>query len=424
MPDVDRFLGQLVERAQRLGAPYVEALQTSSEGRIIEVSRGKVVRAEPTADARLTLRCIDDRGAEGQAAGSPEEAETLLEQALAAASAAPVRSPAARPASRLPAARLAPPRGLGIDDRRYPALTDEERREVLLDAEGDLKSNDRRVRVTALRYEDSRRQRIYANSRGTVAEEWGTTYRMLGAVTVAVGSQEVKIEECFEGRTFAGVTSLPLGGALASRAEAVAAPRASWSGPVRMLIPSRIVAWCCEQLARRAVPGHPTPDLHPSLHLIDDGTLAGGLRTSAFDDRGVPPRPVLLLREGRWYGTLSGSGDDGEATGHWFDGEWRPNNLVLRPGMRSVAVVVAEQRAPVFVLDSVDASFDAESGRWTGTASGVLTRGGVEGALRESRFEANLYEVLTRVVEVTGDTDRIGGVDAPAILVDGASLTA
>jgi len=87
-------------------------------------------------------------------------------------------------------------------------------------------------------------------------------------------------------------------------------------------------------------------------------------------------------------------------------------------------VVVGEQREPVFLLDSVDAAFDAESGRWTGKATGVLTRGGAEGAMREARFEANLYDLLSRVVEVTGDTDRIGGVDAPAILVDGASLTA
>jgi len=423
MPDVDRFLAHLIERAQRLGVPYVEAVSSSSEGRIIEVHRGKVVRAEPTLEGRLTVRCIDDRGAEGVVVGEIDSGEALLEQAMRETHEAVPGSPGARPVSRLPAARLAPPRGLGIDDRRYTALTDDERREVLVEAEADLKSIDRRIRVSALRYEEARRSRFYVNSRGVIAEEWGTVYRTLGAVTATVGSQEVWVEEAFEGRTFAAVASLPLGGLLATRAEALLAPRVSWSGPVRMLVPPRIVARCCEWLARRAIPGHLKPDLHPSMHLIDDGTMAGGLRTAAFDDRGVPPRPVLLLREGRWYGTLSSTGDDGEPTGHWFDGAWRPNNLVLRPGMRSVSVVVGEQLEPVFFLDTLNATLDEESGRWTGSASGVLTRGGVEGAVREARFEANLYEVLAKVVEITGDTDRVGFVDAPAILVDGVHLS-
>ena len=45
-----------------------------------------------------------------------------------------------------------------------------------------------------------------------------------------------------------------------------------------------------------------------------------------------------------------------------------------------------------------------------------------EGSVINGRLVGNLIDVLQQVVEVASDTDRIGHVDAPGIIVDGFRL--
>jgi PmbA protein len=165
------------------------------------------------------------------------------------------------------------------------------------------------------------------------------------------------------------------------------------------------------------------------LHLLDDGTLPGGLRTTAFDDRGVTPVPLTLLREGwvnnRFFGPEEARQRGARPTGHAVGEGQRPTNLQLRAGTRSMNALLADVSDPVFVLDHVEdiAGVDLRTGKIEVLGGGTFIRAGKPvGCAYRVQVTGDLVDVLSRVVDVASDTDRVGSVDAPGLLVDGLSI--
>ena len=112
------------------------------------------------------------------------------------------------------------------------------------------------------------------------------------------------------------------------------------------------------------------PDLFDTrILMVDDGTLFGGLRSRGFDDRGVTPVPLTLLREGRvdrsFLSVESARQQDTRATGHATRGEWVPYNLKIRGGTRSLNALMSEMDERVFYVDhfvDLQGGLDIETG--------------------------------------------------------------
>jgi PmbA protein len=428
-------LTDLIETARRRGARAAEALLTESEGLVLEVQRGKLTRQEPVREAFLTVRVWGDHGGEGTATGSPEEALRLAELALEAAARA-AADPNAGPVPKI----ANPPGGLGIDDKRHGQLTLGDRTEVVLAAEKGARTADRRARTDDFRYSDRRTRRALVNTRGLAVEEWSTLYRAQGRVSMGDDANEVRLWDDLASRAFASIASLPYGTSLAQRAAGLMGSGPSVSGPTRVVLPPRCVAALFERIGALFASDEPTflsraprrkddPVIDPRLHLLDDGTVPGSLRTCAFDDRGVTPVPLTLLKEGRpdkrlVDNTLARRAET-RPTGHWHGDGLRPNNLILRGGTRSLNALLIEMDSPVLVVDDVIdwSGLDLATGRARLRANGhVQRKTNIDGPVRDFWLTGDLVEVLNKVVEVASDTDRHGHVDAPAVVVDGFTV--
>ena len=64
------------------------------------------------------------------------------------------------------------------------------------------------------------------------------------------------------------------------------------------------------------------------------------------------------------------------------------------------------------------------TGDFSCTGSGFLRLGNerTEGVVRNARLSGNIIEVLKQVVDIASDTDRVGHVDAPGLLLDGVQV--
>lgn len=431
-------LMHLVEKGRDQGARATELFLEEVSGLEAEVVRGRPQK-RVIGWRRLRVRAwLDGRFADAE--GSPEEGPALLERALTAA-AAGQEDPLTTPPGRLPMVS----RGLGIDDRRFPTLSEGDRLDVIVAAERGARGADRRVQTRDFRYHDRRTRRAYIGSSDTIVEERSTTYHAEGRVDVDANGSSLSIGDFVSGRSFASISSLPFGAVLARRAVALLGEPIVLDGPTRVMIPPRVAAPLFARLAEafrhdRITSGRSLfadhlgsgrPIMDGRIHLIDDPQLPGGLRTYAFDEDGIPPVPLVLLREGavegRYLDLVPARRIDARPTGHAFGGTLRPSNLLLRSGTRSMSALLSEHSAvPTLVLDHVQDwdGLDLATGDLEARGAGFLQRGNVvEGPVRGVLLKGNLLDLLGRVVEIASDTDRIGHVDAPGLLVDGVTVS-
>lgn len=422
----------VVELALAEGAKAAEVLWLTATGSRVEVEHGRVAAQRPILEERCSVRVWLDGGRAGSAGGAPGNASKWVASAMRAAAKAS-EDPLSGPVDRL----TADTRGLGIDDPRYPNISASDRREAILASERGARNKDRRVLTDAFVYEDRRTCRRYISSRGVAGEEWSTTYRGSGGVRVIEGDAKVVLNSSVWGRSFASTASIPYGVTMAQRALEMIGTPADLSGEVRVMLRPEVTAGIFALLAPLFAPCS-TPSLldrqegkplfSGKIHLIDDGGLPGGLRTHAFDDRGVSPVPLTLIKEGvidrRYLDPREARRRETRPTGHTFGAALVPSNLMLRSGTRSINALLSEQSGTeILVVDHVrglDTGLDRKTGALRLAASGVLHRGtSVLAPFRDVELVGDLVDVLSRVVEVASDTDRHEHVDAPGMLLDG-----
>jgi predicted Zn-dependent protease len=328
--------------------------------------------------------------------------------------------------------------GLGTRDRRYSQLERSDRLDVLLAAERGARTKDRRVTTTPFEYEDSERSREYVNSRGVALSAQSTYFRAAGGLRVSSLGLDLSSE--VTSRSFASIASIPFGTQLGMRAVKLMEPVVKLgNGPVTVALGSLATAKLVARLGEefhpsRLVEGKSFLLSKPAdealfdrrIHIIDDGALPGGLRTRGFDDRGVPPVGLTLVREGHvvaWpLDPELARKQDTRATGHCIGDDLRVSNLRLRTGTRSLRAHQSELEIRMLVVDDIPdfSGFDPRSGDVRVVVNGRMMSGkNEEGPVRNITLSGNLMTILNQIVAVASDTDRYGHVDAPAMIVNG-----
>lgn len=381
-------------------------------------------RARPTSESGTSWRVRVYRDGGHTGVGTAATAGAALDRAIAAAEVAPA-DPHAGPIDRMPVRAG----GMGIDDRRHVGITEEDREELLQLAERPFERGP--IQLVDLLYTETRVERAWLSSRGAEAGEYATTYS-LSAVAVA---GEVRAAHRIASRHFSDVASLPFGTELKRRVEPLARPESPPPTLLPVVLDPRVLA----DLVRALAPAFAAPAVEagaftaplqgrrlasPVLHLTDDAGLFGGLHSRSFDERGVPPIAVTLLKEG----VVSGLYHDPESararalrpTGHVDGGELRPANLVVRPGARTRNVILTEL-GPHLVLDRLP-RLDLRTGRLTGPVPVVLAdRHDRKGAWTHA-MDLPLATLLGALTEVAGDQERSCEVDAPSGVFTGIDL--
>lgn len=429
-------LEALTHEARRLGARGAEVLLVDHDALTLVTNGRTSPDRRRDAGTVLHVRCWAEGGRRGEASGAPGDGLALLRHAATVAAEAP-EDPFGGPLRR----SSLPARGLGIDDQRHDQITDADRLEVVVTNQRAAARAQHRVRLGPFGYHEARVIRRFANNHGVNLEAAHTTYEAWGSLVLPSAEGDVHLADHIAGRAFASIACLPYGAVLAQRADALAAEGPALDGPVRVLLPPRatgaLMAWLAPMFAVDALERGGTfvarsqgePLFHRRLHLVDDGSLPGGLRTRGFDDRGVIPVPLTLLREGRVAARLldpeSARRLDTRPTGHCWPGGLEPTNLQLNGGARSINAWLGEQDQQVFEVDDLPdlSGIDPDTGDLDLVVHGRLhDRHTVLGARRHVRLRGNLLTALNQVHGVASDTDRINHVDAPGIFLDGLSV--
>ena len=388
------------------------------------VLTGSRARPTRTDEDRWTLRVWLEGGRAGIAVAATPRG--LVDAAMGAAALAPL-SPYAGPADRL----LPLSGSLSIDDRRHGTIEENDRTELLSMAERTLTQTG--VGLRRLRYMEVRERRSWMSSRDQELSVASTTY----SLDAQAGIDGVELKHCIASRHFSDVASLPFGTELRRRLEGLRTPVALPVEPLPVVLDPRAAADFLRRLApaftATAVRGGNflasrlgRPLANPVLHMTDDAGLTSGLYSRNFDDRGVPPIPVTLLKEGvptSLYHDPESAREFGlRPTGHVCEAGVRPSNLIVRPGARTRNVILAELKDYLMIdempfLDLV-----------TGAVAGPVRVGVVRAGQREGAAHVNLAttvpDLLTRVVEVASDQERNGEVDSPTLVLSPLSFSA
>lgn len=405
----------LLDAARRRGARAAEALR---EERTVLTQESARARPTSTDTVTWTVRVWLDAGRAGVGRGADPEA--ALAEALGRAQTSPP-DPYAGPADRIPMRSLA----IGIDDRRWPSVGDEDRAEVLAPAERALDRAPFQAR--GLRYTQERTRRAWASTRGTEAQETATRFSL--EATVVVG--ELEVHHAIASRHFSDVASLPFGPDLRRRAESLGIPASLPDLDLPLVLEPRVVA----DLARALAPAFAADQVRGSgflkdwvgrplgnstVHLTDDAGLFVGLCSRVFDDRGVPPIAVTLLREGVVHGFFhdpeSARAEGLRPTGHVSAGGIRPSNLVVRPGSRTRNVILTEL-GRYFLLDRLP-PLDLATGRFSGVVPVQIGERGERRGTAMVRFDHHVGEVLGAFRELAADQERANEVDAPTAVLE------
>jgi len=163
---------------------------------------------------------------------------------------------------------------------------------------------------------------------------------------------------------------------------------------------------------------------NPVLHITDDAGLFGGLYTRAFDDRGVPPIAVTLLKEGVVHGLYhdpeTARAEGLRPTGHVTGGALTPTNLIVRPGSRTRNVILGEL-VTYLLLDRLP-PIDTTTGRLDGEVPVVVVERGERVGSARVRMQISIAALFAAIQEIAADQERACEVDASTTIFSGAVL--
>jgi PmbA protein len=451
MPAANDLMERALAAARRAGAVGAEVLVTEQSNATWMTQIHSRVRSVPDINtshhdtASLALRVYLDGGRAAEhtigsdrlSALAPQLDAAALAAVAAAGEAAP--DPLAGPPDRMDIHT----RGLSICDPRQARLADEDRRDILSWNWGTARSVSGRIRPRQFTLEERRQRRSFASSRGVLASEEDTRYRISGEVaTSARGDERTSAGEVVS-RHFADIASRPLGAELGGRLEAGDRTTKMPGEALPLVIEPYIVADILALLppafdARQIEAGKSCLQSHfgtrvaPSgLHLVDDASVAGGLATRAFDARGVPSIPVPLMRDGVLNGVYldpeQARRRDSVPTGHAGPaGSLWAGNILLRPGTRTRNMLFADLSRYLVAIDLMKPPTLDVAGGMLQLDLWMLLDGPERspGKLGAYRVDVPLKDFLASVTLIASDQSRFGSVVACTLITEGLPLSA
>ncbi len=325
--------------------------------------------------------------------------------------------------------------GLSLLDRRQANLNHLDRTELVLENASGCEGVDSDIHLVEVTYREGTRTRYFASSRGAMGIERSSTFTATARARHRAGDRTYS--QTVSSRYFANIASMPFGVELGRRLRTLHTPATMPEHPLPMFIQPHVSAQIFASMApafvsRTVKKGKSfisqrlgKPIASPKLHVIDDPGLPGALGSRAFDDRGVPPVPVVIIREGiassLFFDVAEAREADLRPTGHFMDGMMSCSNLVMRSGTRS-RNAMGMDIGDYLVLENFHK--DLPVNPTTGLLDSpcdvlVCSDNAVVGAVRNAHMRIHASELLGAIREVTSDQARHGNVDACSMIVEG-----
>ena len=434
------LLTRLLVATRKRGAKAAEALLTESEHLLLRYQQDEVAPADPRRTHTLDYTVYLPGGRKAKSVlhyDNFDEVMAIMEesidQALARASLANT-DPLEGPSDRFDVEE----RGLCLLDRRLANLQLADRRDLLQENALACRAVHDDLRLDVMRYQETIRTRSFASTRGVSVSERSSTFSLIGTATHSSSGRS--ITDGVASRYFANVASIPIGFELGQRLALLHREAPLPEQPQALILSPRVSA----QLLRAIAPAFTAPGVRDGesfihrfigkriaaqrLHVIDDPGLPGAYASRAFDDRGVPPAPVVMIREGKasglFFDTYSARIANTRPTGHFMDGALRPSNLIMRPGTRS-RNAIGMDLSDYLVLDAFtrDDFLDIRTGMIDCPADFHVFRDNkVVGSAQRVPMRISIRRLLSAIVEVAGDQSRFGAVDSCSVVLRGIEI--
>jgi len=164
------------------------------------------------------------------------------------------------------------------------------------------------------------------------------------------------------------------------------------------------------------------------LSIIDDGTIEGGLRSSAWDSEGTPKQRTTVIDHGimnaflydQKFATLLGTKSTGNAQRYPNKGghiELEFNNLIILPGTQPLKEIVSESKKMIYVNKFSWLRPNPLTGDFGATIlNGYLIENGeFTQPLKGGTISGNMYNLLTNIESISKETRIVENADVPFI---------
>lgn len=171
-----------------------------------------------------------------------------------------------------------------------------------------------------------------------------------------------------------------------------------------------------------------------ALTLADDATLPRRPGSRPFDGEGVRSRRNVFIERGRLTSWLADAYSSRRTRSHTTGNAGRsstggvsvaPSNLVLEPGSRTPAELIAEIGEGLYVNDLFHFGVNVTTGAWSRGGSGLWISGGrISHPVQELTVAGDLPTILRGFREAANDLEWFGSCAAPSVRIDGLTVAA
>jgi len=168
-----------------------------------------------------------------------------------------------------------------------------------------------------------------------------------------------------------------------------------------------------------------------AITITDDPLLPRGMRSRPFDGEGLPTAPRKLVDAGHITGWLMDAAAarqlGAQPTGHASRGSSgaphvTSSNVVLQPGSRTPAELMADIADGVYVTELIGQGVNGVTGDYSRGASGFrIVNGELAGPIAEFTVAGHLIEMFAALTPAN-DLEIYRGIDSPTLRVDGMSV--
>jgi len=287
------------------------------------------------------------------------------------------------------------------------------------------------LQTTTVRYGDSVRRTIFADSEGSFVEQ---EHLDLSAVFVAVARKNGDVEQAFLSVGSKGDLSVLDGrqadiAAAARRAVDLLSAQRIQGGTYTVLVDPRLAGvFVHEAFGHLSEADHvyENPRLReimvlgrrfgkPFLNIVDNATLPGRRGSYAYDAEGVPAAKTFLIREGELVGRLHSretAAKMGEAlTGnarainYRFPPIVRMSNTYIEPGETTFDQMLSGIDQGIYVKDSFGGQTSMEMFTFSATEAFVIRGGKLAEPLRGVNLSGNVFQTLANIEAIGNDLE-------------------
>lgn len=441
--DLLDICNRTVRIGTNLGASEVEVFVARQRSIEAGFENNEMKMAKRTTSSAAGIRVFRNRALGFASVNSlePERLEKAVKDAVALSKNAPADANNGLPKPR-------PLRPLsGLFDERIASISEEEVLERAQKMLASASSVDPRVSVDGGRFDAAFGSKAISNSLGVEgSEDFSAIYYEIGAHAVE-GSDVSSIDYRFDGtRSIGDDDSEKISVELAQAAvESLSANKVgshvgsvifSPLAAIEVLISPILFSIDSNNVQRgvsrfRDKTGESVAS--EILTITDDGTIQGGLSSSAFDREGTPHSPMSIIEKGKLRAFLHDSytsrKEGIESNGH-AAGSPRgvpsidATNVSVEAGVSTLEELVSSVKRGLLV-QRFSGRVDPVSGDFSGVAKGSksIEGGSLQGVVRETLISGNVYELLAKLSGLSRETKRVMDYRLPHFAVDDVSIT-